>query len=623
MKGDEGMSISKQGPLWGALAAGLLTIFTIGPSLHAQETTGNITGTVSDPSGATIPNATIIVTNVLTGVNRTTSTTSAGVFYFSRLPVGEYKVVVENTGFKTYETTQFHLDVNDKLNFPIAMQLGNVSERVTITSEAPTLQTESGEVSNLIGSAQIQDMPLNGRVFAQLVDLVPGVTPESGRVGGGTGIESDSAISVNGNQSNSNMWLIDGQNNIGIGSNNGNTVTPSVDSIEEFKVLRNNFSAEFGLGTGGVVNIITKSGSQAFHGTAFEFGRNDALDAADFFLNANGQQKSKLRQHDFGVTVGGPFFIPGKYNEKRDKDFFFFSYEGRREIRGQVSTSTVPTERQKQGILDPGCTVTEGPCSIQPADPLEIPLFDEPNLAPSLIDPNSAALLERYPLPNANYEQNGFNWILSDPQTKNDHQEIIRWDHNISEKASLMVRYIRESQTFEKFIGWGDDAFPSVNSDLNYHGRNIVISLTNTLTPRLVNEFQVGYNSRPFSIADGKTTDARLTSREGFTYTELFPQTSGSFPRNRSVEDFDTVRHQSNYFNEAKIFQVKDNVSYTFGKHNLRTGFFLGRTASLKWPMAVETRQRGFSNFLLSMTCSWVTSGTIRKSKRPILCPAA
>ena len=247
-----------------------LTVVTA-VSLFAQETTGNISGTVMDPSGSVIPNVTVTAVNTGTGVARTTQTTTAGVFFMNGMPVGNYTLTAEATGFKKYEATGIRLDVNDKLNFAIRLEIGAVTEAVEVTAEAVQLQTESGEVSNLIGAAQTQAMPLNGRVFSQLVDLVPGVVSESGRVGGGTGLSSDTNVSINGSQSNSNLWLIDGQNNMDIGSNAGNVVTPPLDALEEFKVLRNNFSAEFGQVTGGVINVVTKSGTRDFHGSVYLF----------------------------------------------------------------------------------------------------------------------------------------------------------------------------------------------------------------------------------------------------------------------------------------------------------------------------------------------------------------
>lgn len=561
------------------VAANLFLAGITRQSSFTQEITGNISGTVSDPSGAVIPDANVTATNVRTGGSRVTKTTSAGIFYFNNLPVGDYQLTVENPGFKKYEATGIHLNVNDKLTFPIALEVGEVTERVTVTSEAPALQTETGEVSNLIGSAQTQDMPLNGRVFAQLVELVPGVTPEGGRVGGGTGLNSDTNVAINGNQTNSNLWLLDGQNNMDIGSNAGNVVTPSVDSIEEFKVLRNNFSAEFGQVTGGVVNVVTKSGGQDFHGTVYEFLRNDKLDAADFFLNSSGGQKSKLRQNNYGFTAGGPFWIPGKYNKDRTKDFFFVSFEGRREVRGDVATDNVPTVRQRQGILDPDCQATAGPCTPQAFDPQEVPLNEE-NVDPATIDQNARGLLNRYPLPNAGFADQGFNWIASANKSTSDHQEMVRWDHTVGQKANLMVRYLQEKQSLGGINAqlWGDDNFPSVNSDWTFNAKNAVIKLTVTLTPRLVNDFQFGYTNNNIRFKTGATSDSTLASRDGFTYTELFPETSGSFPQMWGVESFGAVVHTAPFFNREDLCQWKDDLAYTFGKHNLKMGFFGGKS---------------------------------------------
>lgn len=219
------------------------------------------------------------------------------------------------------------------------------------------------------------------------------------------------------------------------------------------------------------MNVVTKGGTQQFHGTAFEFLRNDKLDATDFFLNSSGGEKSKLRQHDFGVTAGGPFWIPGKYNTDRTKDFFFFSYEGRRESRGVVQVGTVPSARQKAGILDPNCVATEGPCAKQPFDPLE-QVVDEPNVAAADMDPNGIAFLQRYPTPNTSFADHGFNWIASPNDYLVHNQFMGRWDHNFAEKARVMFRYIQERQSANNFQdGWGDDAFPSANSDMFYTAR--------------------------------------------------------------------------------------------------------------------------------------------------------
>ncbi|MGI9070825.1 MAG: carboxypeptidase regulatory-like domain-containing protein [Bryobacteraceae bacterium] len=542
----------------------------------SQEITGNIGGSVTDPTGSVVPNATVSVTNTGTGVSRTTTTTSAGAFNLNALQVGNYSLHVESPGFKQYQTMDIRLDVNDRLNFEVKLEVGALDQRVEVSAAAVQLQTETSEISNLVGAAQTQAMPLNGRVFSQLVELAPGVVAENGRVSGGVGLDSNTGVSINGNQSNSNLWLVDGQNNMDIGSNAQNVVTPPLDALEEFKVLRNNFSAEFGQVTGGVINVVTKQGTRDFHGSIYEYLRNDKLDANDFFLNSSGSPKSELRFNNFGYTLGGPFWIPGLYNKDRTKDFFFASYEGRREVRGNVATDTVPTARQRLGILDPTCQVTVGACTAQPADPQEQVLSGEANVPASQIDPNAAAILARYPLPNANF--NGFNFIASENKGTVDDVQLYRWDHNFSEKAMLMVRTMEENQGLGNINNqlWGDDNFPTVSSDWTFRAWNTVAKLTYLITPHLINDFQVGYTQNFIQFQTSKSSDPTLASRAGFTYTELFPETSGSFPAVGAGDGFGGLQHQAPFTNREALIQLKDDVAYTFGSHTLKTGFFLG-----------------------------------------------
>ncbi|HYK92216.1 MAG TPA: carboxypeptidase regulatory-like domain-containing protein [Acidobacteriota bacterium] len=564
-------------------ATAFLMVLTLGAlSLSAQEITGTISGTVVDSSGAVIPDANVTVTNKGTQAVRSTTTTSAGVFFFTGLPIGDYSLIVSKEGFKRYTQSGIHLDVNGKVALNIALQVGAPTQEVTVIGEAPTLSTATALISNLVGETQTQALPLNGRAFNQLVDLVPGVAPDSGRVGGGLGTSSDTAMSVNGNQSNSNVFLIDGLYDEDNGSNANLLVTPSVDSLAEFNILRNNYSAEFGGGTGAIVNVITKSGTRTIHGSLFEFLRNDKLDAADFFLNSTGGQKSKLRLNNFGGTIGGPFWLPGHYNQDKTKDFFFISQEFRREVRGNVATDTVPSARQARGILDPNCQSTSSPCTVQPADPFEATLSGEANVDPSQIDPNAAAILARLPLPNANFAVNGFNWIASEPTVTNVNDATYRWDHNIGEKTRIMLRYIgmNLTQAGINAQNWGDDNWPSVNSDWQWVGRHAVLDVTNTLSPRLVNDFEGGYAHNHIIFATGKSSDPKLASRSGFTYSELFPATSGSFPTVSSVEAFGSgsgnlLAHQAPFFNKTDNWMFKDDLSSFFGKHNLKVGFNL------------------------------------------------
>ena len=213
-------------------ALGVMLLLGFAVALPAQEITGNISGTVTDTSGSAVPDAKVDLLSVLTGAERSTTSTSAGVFFFTSLPVGDYKITVAKDGFKKSEVTGIHVNVNDRLTFNISLPLGSVTESVTVTSETPVLQTETAEVSNLVGNNQMKSLPLNQRDFGQLVDLVPGVAPDNGRVGIG-----DTDVSVNGNQSNSNLYLVDGTFDEDNGNNGGIMVRPTVDAIEEFKNL--------------------------------------------------------------------------------------------------------------------------------------------------------------------------------------------------------------------------------------------------------------------------------------------------------------------------------------------------------------------------------------------------
>jgi hypothetical protein len=385
--------------------------------------------------------------------------------------------------------------------------------------------------------------------------LSPGVVSQNGSIGNGVGLSSDTAVSINGNQSNSNLWLLDGQNNVDAGGNSQNVVTPPLDALEEFKVLRSNYSAEFGSVVGGVVNVVTKQGTKNFHGSVYEYFRNDALDANDFFLNQQGQPRNELRFNNFGYTLGGPFWIPGFYNRDKTKDFFFASYEGRREVRGNAAQDNVPTAAERTGDLS---------------------ALGETSIPVSQIDPNALAILSRYPLPNAT---GSYNFVVSLPKSTVDNVQLYRWDHNFSDKAMLMARVMTEHQDLSNINNqlWADDNFPSVSSDWTFSALNSVVKLTNILTPRLVNEFQFGYTSNFINFRTSSVSDPVLASRSGFTYTELFPQTSGSFPTVNGVDGFGGLQHQAPFTNREALLQWQDNLSWTTGSHNIKAGFTIGR----------------------------------------------
>src|SRR5437763_8404630 len=337
------------------LALGLLT------GARAQvSTVGSITGTVRDPQGAAVPKAEVTITEETTGTSHTVTANDDGVYTALSLPAGRYSVSAAPQGFKK-SVSNVDLHIGDKLVVDLKIEVGSVNEVVDVTGEAAPVETRSADVSSLVTEKQVTELPLNGRNYAALVLMVPGVSPTNGAGGGatnvrGTGLDSHVDMSVNGNQSNANMWTVDGVNNMDVGSNATLLVFPSIDSIKQFKVERNSFSAEYGQAQGAVINLITKGGSNQFHGAGFEFLRNDVLNASDFFNNRGGQPKPELRYNNFGFNLSGPVYLPKFGGDKRiwkgkNRAFFFWNEEWRREIRGLVPPLQflVPTAAERAG----------------------------------------------------------------------------------------------------------------------------------------------------------------------------------------------------------------------------------------------------------------------------------
>ena len=343
MKPEEGVMLKKSGLC--------LIVLLIGACMgvaSAQTTTvATMSGTVRDQSGAAVPKAEVVIQQEGTGVTRTVVADENGSFIAAGLAPGHYTVSTSPTGFKKTQVTGVDLHVSENKIVNLDLQVGQVSETVTVTSDLAPVETRSGDVSSLISEKQVTELPLNGRNYSQLALMVPGVSPvtQSGAGGAfaatGTGLNGGVDMSVNGNGSNENLWTVDGVNNMDVGSNRTLLVFPSIDTIQEFRVVRNSFSAEYGQAQGAVINLITKGGSNDFHGTGFWFLRNDSLNANDFFLNKAGAPKGQLKYNNFGGNFGGPIW--------RNRIFFLWSEEWRYEDRGIALTGHVPTAGEKVG----------------------------------------------------------------------------------------------------------------------------------------------------------------------------------------------------------------------------------------------------------------------------------
>jgi hypothetical protein len=552
---------------------------------HAQSNTvGSISGIVRDPQGAAVPNAEVTIKEETTGTSRTATTNGDGFYSVPSVPVGRYTISVAPQGFKTTVSSGVEVHVNEKVVVDLNLQVGNVSETVTITSEAAPVETQSGEVSSLIGQKQVTELPLNGRNYAQLALMVPGVSPvtQAGAGGafktGGTGLDSGVDMSVNGNASNQNLWTVDGVNNMDVGSNRTLLVFPSIDSIQEFRVERNSFSAEFGQAQGAVINLVTKGGGNDFHGTAFEFLRRDSLNANDFFLNRAGQPKGKLKYNNFGGNFSGPIW--------KNRAFFWWSEEWRRERRGQVLTGRVPTVAERNGDFSaPSLAQLTGPlphrpgftCTTPGPTPTDPGCFPGNRIPQAQLSPVGLALLRIYPDPNAGTA--GQNWASAPLQPVNTRQDLIRGDVNITDKMSLMVRYINENWTHGVASGnfWGDTPFPTLSSDWDQPSKSFAIKLTNTISSTAVNDFQFSRAGNDIFIVTSAQSQA-LYNDIASKFPTVFPGNAGTVPSLFwGPGGYDTLWHQAPWENHEDLMIWKDDFTKVVGSHDLKFGVLYSR----------------------------------------------
>ncbi|MGH9970499.1 MAG: carboxypeptidase regulatory-like domain-containing protein [Pyrinomonadaceae bacterium] len=431
---------------FGVQAVLLLLSIGLFVSVHGQSSTaGNITGTVRDPQGGAVPKADVTIEEEKTGASRTVTTNDDGFYNAPSLPAGRYSVSTAPPGFKKTVAANVDLHVSENKTVNLELQVGQVTETVTISSDAAPVETRSGEVSSLIAEKQVTELPLNGRNYAQLALMVPGISQAGSFAARGTGLDSNVDMSVNGNQSNANLWTIDGVNNMDVGSNATLLVFPSIDSIAEFRVERNSFSAEYGQAQGAVINLITKGGGNEFHGAGFYFLRDDSLNAADAFLKANPAKDAKgntiskgaLKYKNFGFNFNGPIV--------KNRGFFFWSEEWRREKRGQtLPQQKVPTAAEKIGDFSGPRTGPlphiPGTCRPDPAGGTICDPFPGNKIPTAQLSPAGLAILKVFPDPNG---PNGL-WVDAPTQPVNTRQDSIRGDVNITDNMNLMVRYINE-----------------------------------------------------------------------------------------------------------------------------------------------------------------------------------
>jgi hypothetical protein len=553
-----------------SLAASFVLLLAV-PAL-AQRTTATIRGVVSDPSDAVVSGAKVTIRNEETGLTRTATTNASGIYTLTDLPVGSYRLEVEYPGFKSEARSRIVLNVADVRSLDVQLTTGEVSEVVTVETPAVSVSTSGGEVSGLITGEQVRELPLNGRNFLQLATLMPGVSAPDFLNVKDKGLLGGSDLSVSGGAVTANLWTVDGANNNDVGSNRTILVYPSVDAIEEFKIHRNSYGAEFGQAAGAQINIVTRGGTNDFHGSAFYFGRNDALNSINYFLEQAGRDKDELSRHDFGWTFGGPI--------KKDKLHFFASQEWNREQRGTVRTAFVPTAAERAGDFSgpaiPGCT------NPTPNDPLTGAAFPGNRIPSNRLSPGGLLFLQLYPLPN-NAPSAGScnNWVDSLNSPINWRQENVRLDWSLTNTTRVMLRYTQDSWTNKSpnvnTNLWGDDAFPAVDSDWDQPGRSFMAQLNHTVGTNGTNSLTFSYSGNKI-IIDRGGTNPELNSQILGAIPPVFPLAEKQYGQETGHPVFwggggyPTLWNEAPFRNNQDLFILKDDYSGVFGKHFIKAG---------------------------------------------------
>jgi hypothetical protein len=564
---------------------GLLAMFL--SVAQAQKISGTITGVVTDQTGAVVPGATVTVTNQQTGASRAVTTNGEGGFTAQELEPGTYNVNVSKTGFKEAIQKDVTVHVSNTTSLNVRLAVGATGEQVTVEAQGVELNTDNGEVGNVVTGAQVRELPLNGRNFVQLTTLMPGVSTSENFDNKNKGLMGGVDISFSGAPSNANQWRVDGANNNDIGSQRTILLYPSVDGIEEFKILRNSYGPEYGGAGGAQINVITKGGGNNFHGDAYYFGRNAALNAKNYFIGLNhctspGDvtcQKQSLTRNDYGYTFGGPI--------KQDKVFFFWSEEWNIERRGAVRHDFVPSAQERLGNFSDlaACPAGSGAPSVPnfPAGTTSAPGV----LTPANVSPFGQAYASQTPLPTTSV-CNTFDWIAQVKVPVNWREENIRTDIKITKNNTLMLRYAQDawdnpihgSANGEAGL-WGTQDFPRVSDAWKQPSKMAIGRLTSTLGSSTVNDFQFSWSDSQINISQAGD-DPAFASKVTSLFPTVFPSANKLHAGNLPVpvcwcSTFFGV--QSPWGNRQDLYTWRDDLSKVVKNHVFKVGVLYDRNA--------------------------------------------
>ncbi len=543
-----------------------LLVLSLAPSgigLYGQSTSQEIAGFVRDSTGATVPNVSVSARSTATGLTRSATSNEGGYYVISNLPIGDYEISAEATGFKKFIKTNVILTVNAKLTVDVNLELGALAQSITVAAEAAQIESSNGDVGRLVTGEQATELQLNGRNFAQLLALLPGVSTtyrSSFELFGGFG-SNMSSQSVNGGRTDTFSWNIDGADNKDNGGGGNNFVNLNPDALAEFKVLTSNYSAEYGQNSGAMVNLALKGGAKNFHGAAYEYVRNDAFDARPF----NALSTRKLRFNNFGWNLGGPIYVPHRFNSGKSKLFFFVGEEFKRLRQGDFFTRNVPPLAIRNGDFSslpvtnwPKDPVTKVPFSVIPAQ---------------LINPNSKRLLDNYPKPN--FAGAGGNFVFQTVNPLETNQYIYKVDYNLSSRHQISVHYLRDYYTSVQNLT------QLITYDRNIPGTNAKVQWTFVMNTSTVNTFQFNLTGNVIHQTNFKPNPIFISDftrkGEGITYPMIFGN-AVEIPT-LEVSGYSTLdAHARNWNNFNRIFQWKDDLSKVIRNHNLKVGVLVMRS---------------------------------------------
>src|SRR5215471_1521569 len=620
------------------LALTLILTACFATGLIAQDISGTIGGTILDATGSTVPKAKVTIKDTdRNQVVRTIVTDDTGSYSAPLIPAATtYSIKVEATGFKTQEQTGIQLNVSDNKRINFTLQVGSASETVEVRAETATVELGTPASATTIEGTQVRELGLGTRNYESLVSLMPGVAPNpTDDLYVGNSLPSGSAstvpYSINGARNSSNNWTVDGADNVDRGSNQTLQTFPSVDAISQFKVERSLYTADSGRAGGGQINVVTKSGTSKFHGGAYEFFRNDVLNANTWSNNANKvnmvdsanafnncstnftstchAKTPPVRWNDFGFTLGGPVIFPG-YNKERNKTFFFYSQEWRKVINYTTFNPTLPTQGMLNGdFIQPVCiTVSTGGCPAGSAPVTHIPT--------NLFNPNSVAyikdILSKLSLPTGNTTAATTSGFYPVRNIFNSQQEIVKIDHTFSETFSVSGRVIVDDiPTTEAGGLFGQSSVPGLaTTETNSPGRGVVGHAIKIITPTLIND--AGFNFSQSAILTKPIGLSARANSPDINPTLAFTNPEGVVP---------TVAYGGSNLNGAgpytdynRNYAWLDNLTWMKGRHTFKFGYSGNRYnktenansgqgtftfSNAGVPSGTSSFQQSFANFLL------------------------